>query len=122
MATALGCGLLRAAVADAAVSAEEAQSLSTVLTPIGAERAGNREGTIPAWTGGYTAPMPGYLQGAPRPDPFPDEKPLFSITGANAASYAAKLPEGAKVLLAKFPNYRMDVYPSHRTAAAPQSV
>ena len=122
MIAALSCGLLPALPADAAVSAEEAQSLSTTLTPLGAERAGNREGTIPAWTGGYTAAASGYQQGGVRPDPFADEKPLFSITSANAATYAAKLPEGAKALLAKFPNYRMDIYPSHRTAAAPQSV
>ena len=122
MAAALGCGLGGANCAQAGVSAEEAQSLATTLTPMGAERAGNREGTIPGWTGGYTTPLPGYQPGAQRPDPFADERPLLSITGANAASYAAKLPEGAKALLAKYPAYRMDVYPSHRTAAAPQWV
>ena len=34
--------------AHAAVSADEAAKLKTELTPFGAEKAGNREGTIPA--------------------------------------------------------------------------
>jgi len=115
----LGAAIVLAPCARAAVSAEEAQQLRTNLTPIGAERAGNAEGTIPAWSGGYTTPVAGYQQGRPRPDPFSDEKPLFSITAANLNVYGARLPEGAKALFAKFPDYRMDVYPTHRTAAAP---
>ena len=47
--------------AHGAVSAQEAQQLKTSLTPVGAERAGNAAGTIPAWTGGVTAPPPGYV-------------------------------------------------------------
>ena len=108
--------------AHAAVSDDEARRLKGALTPTGAERAGNASGSIPAWTGGYTTPIPGYRQGAPRPDPFADEKPLYSITAANLPQYADKLPEGAKALFARFPDYRMDVYPTHRSAAAPQSV
>ena len=46
-------------------------------------------------------------------------KRLFSITAANVGMYADKLPEGAKALFAKYPDYRMDVYPTHRSAAAP---
>ncbi len=56
------------------------------------------------------------------PDPFRDEKPLFSITARNFRSYADKLPEGAKTLFERYPNYRMDIYPSHRSAAFPSSV
>ena len=36
----------------AAVSPEEAAKLGTSLTPVGAEKAGNADGSIPAWTGG----------------------------------------------------------------------
>jgi len=36
----------------AAVSPEEAAKLGTTLTPVGAEKAGNADGSIPAWTGG----------------------------------------------------------------------
>ena len=107
---------------QAGVTVEEARLLNTTLTPMGSERAGNAEGAIPPWTGGYTTPAPGYRPGMRRADPFADEKPLFSITRANLAAYAEKLPEGAKALFAKFPDYRMDIYPTHRTAAAPQSV
>jgi hypothetical protein len=107
------------ASAEAAVTVEEAKLLNTTLTLVGAQRSGNDEGTIPPWTGGYTTPTPG---GAPRPDPFSAEKALFSITRANFTAYADKLPEGAKALFAKFADYRMDIYPTHRTAAAPQWV
>ena len=106
----------------AAVTDREAAALKSELTPVGAVRAGNEAGTIPAWTGGYRTASPAYVQGAPRPDPFAAEKPLFSITAKNFQDYADRLPEGAKVLFQKYPDYRMDVYPSHRTAAAPDWV
>lgn len=103
----------------AGVTPEEAAKLKTTLTPLGGERAGNADGSIPAWNGGYTTVAPGWKNGDMRPDPFPGEKPLFSITAQNMAQYADKLTEGDKALLQKFSNYRMDVYPTHRTAAAP---
>ena len=40
--------------AQAAVSADEAKALGTSLTAIGAEKAANKDGTIPAYTGGMT--------------------------------------------------------------------
>lgn len=109
--------------AMAAVSAEEAAALKTTLTPMGAEKAGNKDGTIPAWTGGLTTPPPGFVNGGKRPDPFASDKPLYSITVKNMAQYADKLTEGTKALLKKYPeSYRVDVYPTRRTAAAPQYV
>jgi|GEM_PF-6689648 len=36
----------------AAVPADIAERLDQDLTPLGSERAGNADGTIPAWTGG----------------------------------------------------------------------
>ena len=54
-----------------------------------------------------------------RPDPFAGEAPLFTITAANYQRYADKLPEGQKALFAKYPDYRMAVYPTHRSAALP---
>lgn len=104
------------------VSAEEANKLKTSLTPMGAEKAGNAEGTIPAWDGGYTKVDPNWKPGTPRPDPFASEKPLFSINAANLAKYADKLTEGQKAMFQKYPDWRLDVYPTHRTAAAPQYV
>jgi hypothetical protein len=109
-----------ACAAQAGVPAEEAAKLKTELTPLGGERAGNKDGSIPAWTGGLA--RPGELNGR-RPDPFADEKPLYSVTAKNAAQYADKLSEGTKALLKKYPDsYRLDVYKTHRTAAAPQWV
>ena len=106
----------------AAVSAEEANKLKNELTPLGAERAGSKDGTIPAWNGGYTTVPAGYVSGNVRPDPFANEKPLFSITAKNMNQYDAKLTEGTKQLLKRYPDYRIDVYPTHRTAAVPQYV
>ena len=96
--------------------------LKGVLTPFGGIRAGNADGTIPPWTGGYSTVSPGYVQGDPRPDPFADEKPSFSITSANLAKYQDKLAAGAVALLQKYPDFRLDVYATHRTAIAPQYV
>lgn len=106
----------------AAVTAEEAARLKTTLTPFGAEKAGNAAGTIPAWEGGYTKVAAGYKNGDKRPDPFAHEKPLLSISAGNMEQYADKLADGTRFLLKKYPDYRLDVFPTHRTAAAPQWV
>ncbi len=112
------CGL----PARAEVAPAEANRLRGPLTPMGAERAGNRDGSIPPWTGGLAGSAPGYREGAPRPDPFGAERKLFSITGINAAQYADRLPEGAVAMLHRFADFRIDVYPTHRSVAFPQSV
>jgi hypothetical protein len=115
--------LFTAGSAGAAVSAEEAATLKTSLTPMGAEKAGNKDGSIPAWTGGLTTPTPGFVNGGRRPDPFAADKPLYSVTAKNMAQYADKLTDGSKALLQKYPaSYRIDVYATRRTAAAPQYV
>ncbi|WP_096701501.1 DUF1329 domain-containing protein [Magnetospirillum sp. 15-1] len=106
--------------ANAGVSPEEAATLKTTLTPLGAERAGNKDGTIPAWTGGLTTPS-SRTDKLPA-DQFTAEKPLVQITAQNAGQHADKLAEGAVALLKLYPTYRIDVYPTHRTAAAPQYV
>lgn len=108
--------------AQAAVSAEEAAKLKSTLTPVGAERAGNKAGTIPAWDGGLTKAPPGYKNGDARPDPFAGEKPLLTINAKNMAQHADKLTDGVQALMKKYPDFRIDVYPTHRSAAAPQFV
>jgi len=113
---------LAALSAQAAVSAEEAQQLKTTLTPLGGERAGNKDGTIPAWTGGESKPPAGYKSTDRRTDPFAGDKVLYSISAKNMDQYADKLSDGQKALLKKYPSYRIDVYPTRRTAAAPQFV
>lgn len=115
--------LTSAGAAGAAVSPEEAKQLGTTLTPIGAEKAGNKDGTIPEYTGGLTTPPPTFKKGSGiRPDPFADEKPLFSITAQNVDQYGDKVTPGMRELLKRRPTYRMDVYPTHRTAAFPKYV
>lgn len=91
-----------------------AADLNGKLTPLGAERAGNADGSIPAWTGGYTDQSVAV--------PFADEKPALTVTAANAATYQDKLAYGTLALLQRYPDYRLDVYPTHRTAVAPQYV
>ena len=109
--------------AHAAVSAEEAAKLKSELTPMGAERAGNADGSIPAWEGGFTAVPAGYKQGQRSFDPFAADKPLYSITAANYEQYKDKLADGVQQLFKDNPDsFRIDVYPTRRTAAAPQSV
>ncbi|MFM2405725.1 MAG: hypothetical protein RL223_3605 [Pseudomonadota bacterium] len=115
--------LLSTAHVQAGVSAEEAARLKTELTPLGGERAGNKDGSIPAWTGGHTAPIPGFKNGGKRPDPFAAEKPLYQITAANQAQHADKLSDGVKAMLKKYPeSFKLNVYKTYRTAAAPQWV
>ncbi len=116
---AAAAALLQALVAHASVTGEEAAKLKSSLMPLGGEKAGNKEGSIPAWEGGYTEIPAGWKQGDLRPDPFPGEKPTLQINGRNAEQYADKLSDGVKALFKKYPNFRLDVYPSHRTAAAP---
>jgi hypothetical protein len=109
--------VLHSYTALAGVSAQEAAKLKSALTPVGAEREGNKAGTIPAWTGGYTTPRRGQDE-----VPYSKEKPLFAITAANFSRYAENLPEGAKELFRRYPDYRMNVYPTHRSAAMPSAV
>ncbi|MFW7348361.1 MAG: DUF1329 domain-containing protein [Pigmentiphaga sp.] len=101
----------------------EAAKLKDELTPMGGQRAGNADGSIPAWTGGQTEPVAGFKNGGRRPDPFAADKPLYSVNAQNIERYADKLTDGTKAMLKRYPqSYRIDVYPSRRTAAAPQWV
>ena len=45
-----------AAPASAKLSDAEIARLGADLTPVGAEKAGSKDGTIPAWTGGLCSP------------------------------------------------------------------
>lgn len=107
-------------LAQAAVNATEAAKLGQSLTPIGAEKAGNAAGTIPAWNGGVNKPPAGYKVGDFHIDPFAGDKPLYQVTPANFRQHADKLGEGQKAMFGKYPSFRMDVYPTRRSAAFPQ--
>jgi len=106
-----------------AVSEQEAARLGAELTPIGAERAGNAEGTIPAWTGGIATPPPGYAEGAWHLDPYAEDPVLFTITATNVQEHASRLSEGQKALLLAYPDtWKMHVHPTRRSAAYPEWV
>jgi hypothetical protein len=117
----LGLGLV-VAVAQAALSPQEIARLGGELTPLGGEKAGNAAGTIEPWTGGLTEPPAGYQLGKHYVDPFASEKIAFTITGENASKYADKLSAGHQALLKAYGTFKMNIYPSHRTAAAPQRI
>lgn len=107
----------------AAVSPEEAAQLGTRLTPLGAEKAGNADGSIPAWTGGLKADAAPIDSKGFLGDPFAGEKPLLTITAANAEQYKDKLTAGQLALFKRYPeSYRMLVYKTHRSASSPQAV
>jgi hypothetical protein len=52
-------------------------------------------------------------------DPFAGEKPLRVLTGASAGAAASQLTAGTQELLRRHPTFRVDVYPTHRTAGYP---
>ncbi len=104
-------------------SEAEAARLEADLTPMGAERAGNAAGTIPAWTGGITTPPPGYAPGSTHPDPYASDAILYSVTAANLAAHESVLCDGQKALLRAHPeSWRFDVYPTRRSASYPDWV
>lgn len=106
----------------AAVSPDEAAALGTTLTPIGAEKAGNKAGTIPEWTGGVITPVAGFKTGGHYPDPFGSDKPLFTIDATNMEKYKANLSPGQMALMKRYPDWKMKVYPTRRSAGFPQGI
>ncbi len=110
--------LLASGTVVAAVSQEEADRLGTELTPMGANPAGNADGTIPKWTGEILG-APKWVDykgtGTHYPNPYPDEKPLFTITAKNYKQYAKNLTDGQMAMFEKYPDtFVMPVYPSKR--------
>lgn len=122
---AVGSALLLTPTAHAKSTAEEAAELGgKQYTCMGAEAAGNADGSIPAFSGQWSGSYPGmqHREGYD-PGPYAAEKPLFTISSKNAAQYAAHLTEGQKALLTKYPdNFRMPVYASHRDFRYPDWV
>ena len=96
---------------------------NTPLTPMGAIRVGTDDGTIPAWTGGITEPPANWKPGTWYTHPFPDDKPLFTITAENYRQYEEHLGEGNIALFKQYPDtYKMHVYQSRRSASMPQRI
>ena len=119
--TAVFCMTIPAAMAK--ITAEQAATLGgETLTPMGAERAGNPEETIPPWTGGLQKLPADYKPGGRLVDPFAGDKVLYTITAANYQEYQDKLSPGQIALLKRYPDtFKMPVYPTHRSARLPDN-
>ncbi|BBO27778.1 hypothetical protein AltI4_21660 [Alteromonas sp. I4] len=114
---------LSAAPVQAKVSSADAAKLGTELTPLGGEKAGNADGSIPAWNGGLTSAPAGYSEGDFHPDPYAGEAPLFTITGANYKEHAEFLSDGLIKMFETYPDsFKLPVYKTHRSASNPQFV
>jgi hypothetical protein len=128
------------APAFATATAEEAAKLCKELTCIGGEMGPNKDGSIPKWSGpaNFTEEQkkytPGDLEKLRKGDPKQIEelltkqagadaqKILVTITAQNVAQYADKLTEGQKVMFKTYPDYKMNVYRSFRTAFYPDDI
>jgi len=107
----------------AKLSAEEVARLGQDLTPMGAEKAGNADGSIPAWNNGITAAPAGYEVGMHHLDPFSSDKVLFTIDKSNIDKYKANLSPGQIALFEAYPDtFKMPVYETRRSASYPQFV
>ena len=111
-------------IAHGKVTKQEADKLRGSLTPLGGERAGNADGTIPPWRGGLQFPPLNYTQpGQHHTNPFEEDRPLFTVTSKNMAQYAKYLSEGQKALFNAYPDtFKMPIYRTRRTSAAPHWV
>ncbi|PKQ05731.1 MAG: DUF1329 domain-containing protein [Alphaproteobacteria bacterium HGW-Alphaproteobacteria-11] len=96
--------------------------LGADLTPMGAERAGNAAGTIPEWTGGISTPPAGYVAGQKHVDPFAGDAAIYTVDASNMDAHAANLTEGQKAMMRTHATYKLNVYPTRRSCAYPQTV
>lgn len=119
---ALALSLLATSVM-AKVSPDEAAKLGTSLTPIGAEKAGNADGSIPQWDGGLPINAGAVDEKGFLANPYASEKPLFVITASNAEQYKDKLSAGQLAMFKRYPDtYKMPVYQTHRSAVLPKDI
>ena len=82
-------GLIVTPLALGKVTEEEAALLGTSLTPLGGEKAGNEDGSIPTWAGSMRGQPEGLDYdgpGTPYPDPYASDEKLFTITAKNKHS------------------------------------
>src|SRR5262245_53610978 len=125
----LACALALAIacnVAHSELPPDQVARLGKDLTPLGAEKAGNADKTIPPWEGGIKSPaeagFPDFKSGGHHPDPFASDKPLFTISKENMEKYADKLTEGQKAMLTAYSTYKINVYTTRRSAAFPKYI
>ena len=118
----LALSLLATGVMAQSLTQDEINQLGNNLTPVGAEKAGNASGTIPAWTGGIGPDAGTKLADEFTSNPFANEQPEFVITAQNYQQYSENLTPGQIALFERYPEtYRMPVYQTHRTVGYPQA-
>src|SRR5690606_35947801 len=71
---------------------------------------------------GGVKPPAGYRPGMHHPDPYADDVMLYRVDSRNADNYAELLTPALKVLLERSPEFYLRVFPSRRSAAAPQRI
>lgn len=99
----------------AAVTEEEAKQLGTTLTEFGAEKGASKDGSIPAYTGGVEK-VPGFdSKSGHYVDPYKDDKVLYSVDAKNMAQYDTLLTAGTKAMMARHPDFKINVYPTRRS-------
>ncbi|WP_281646208.1 DUF1329 domain-containing protein [Parendozoicomonas sp. Alg238-R29] len=109
----------------AKVSIAEAGKLGKELTPIGAELKGNADGSIPEWKPFTDADIPADYKGPGKhlANPYPNDKPLFTITAANLDKYKDNLTAGQIALFKAYPDtFKMPVYQTRRNAKYPERI
>ncbi|SDR98783.1 Protein of unknown function [Halopseudomonas xinjiangensis] len=119
----LALSLLASSVMAQSLTQDEINKLGNELTPIGAEKAGNADGTIPEWTGGLSEDAGRMLEDHFSENPMDQEQPEFTITAQNYQQYKDKLTPGQVAMFERYPEtFRMPVYPTKRTVGYPQEV
>lgn len=119
----LCASILIASIFNSIVYAADANQLGKELTPSGAEKAGNKDGSIPAWSGAVK-PTSGWSYGQSRLQHYPhkEDKPLFTIDASNVDKYTDKLSPGQVATIKQIEGYKMDVYPTRRSCGVPDFV
>lgn len=115
---------LTAQVAHSAPTDAEIASLGGELTPVGAQRAGNADGSLPAWSGGTAVPQGDWSYGKARGDfwKHKGEKPILTIDVSNVDQHAARLSPGQVAMIKQMKGYEIRVYPAHRECSYPDFV
>ena len=108
--------------AVAEISQEEIARLGRDLSPLGGERSGNADGSIPEWTGGITEPPAGYSIGDHHLDPYPEDQPVAVINSGNLEEFRDRLSVGHQRMLELYPGFQLNLYPTRRSASAPQRI
>ena len=119
---AIALALTASSIASAALSPQDAARLGADLTPLGGEKAGNADGTIPAWDGGITTP-PGRLTSRRPPSrPVRGRQAALHDHRGERRQVRRQTHRRPLALLKAYPDYKIIVYPTHRSAAYPQRI